>query len=39
MSNQPTEHTLRYRIWHSYWLEVMTETLNRRVDRVCKFFV
>ncbi|CAJ0995252.1 hypothetical protein SODG_002744 [Sodalis praecaptivus] len=32
MSNQPTEHTLRYRIWYSYWLKVMTETLNRRVD-------
>ncbi|WP_406706310.1 hypothetical protein [Sodalis sp.] len=34
MSKQPAEHTLRYRIWYSYWLEVMTETINRRVDTV-----
>ncbi|HEN3479442.1 TPA: hypothetical protein U5D84_001086 [Yersinia enterocolitica] len=32
MNKQPTEHEIRFRIWCSYWLEVMTETVNRRID-------
>ncbi|HAU4403173.1 TPA: hypothetical protein ACQVJ5_003671 [Serratia marcescens] len=32
MAQQPTEYALRFRIWYSYWLEVMTETINRRID-------
>ncbi|HEJ1074325.1 TPA: hypothetical protein SLP25_005053 [Serratia marcescens] len=32
MAQQPTEYTLRFRIWYGYWLEVMTATINRRID-------
>ncbi|PWC10908.1 hypothetical protein B4923_15465 [Brenneria roseae subsp. americana] len=32
MNKQPTEHEIHFRIWYSYWLERMTETLNRRID-------
>ncbi|WP_262215466.1 hypothetical protein [Serratia ficaria] len=32
MTKQPTEYGLRFRIWYSYWLEIMTETINRRID-------
>ncbi|CAE1145034.1 MULTISPECIES: hypothetical protein [Serratia] len=32
MTKQPTEYDLRFRIWYGYWLEVMTETINRRID-------
>ncbi|MEC5343385.1 hypothetical protein ABRZ24_12360 [Brenneria populi] len=32
MNKQPTEHEIHFRIWYSYWLEHMTETLNRRID-------
>ncbi|MBQ4791067.1 hypothetical protein WCT78_20115 [Pectobacterium versatile] len=32
MNKQPTEYEVHFRIWYSYWLERMTETLNRRID-------
>ncbi|WP_337039877.1 hypothetical protein [Serratia marcescens] len=32
MSEQPTEYGVKFRIWNSFWLERMTETLNRRMD-------
>ncbi|SMG61874.1 hypothetical protein [Cedecea sp. NFIX57] len=32
MSGQPTRNEIYFRIWYSYWLEVMTETFNRRLD-------
>lgn len=32
MGNLSTEDSLYHRIWYRYWLEVMTETINRRVD-------
>jgi len=34
MTEQPTEHDLQFRIWYSYWLEMMVATSNRRVDTV-----
>lgn len=32
MKNQPTEYDYHYRIWYCYWLEIMTETINRRTE-------
>ncbi|MFP9230162.1 hypothetical protein [Pectobacterium cacticida] len=32
MEKQPTEHDVMFQLHYSYYLEVMTEILNRRVD-------
>lgn len=32
MNNAPTDYEIHFRVWYSYWLEVMTATINRRID-------
>ncbi|MGJ3447404.1 hypothetical protein [Enterobacter sp. PTB] len=34
MNKQPTEYDYHFRIWYCYWLETMTETLNRRIETI-----
>lgn len=34
MNKQPTKYEYHFRIWYCYWLETMTETLNRRIETI-----